>query len=352
MAARRKKQPNTAPKRQSSSRGRDQEPSWLRQNAVILAERLRRLAWRHKTAANVFWVALIGLPPTFILNFFSIEAFAKEIESVTPKLADLLRAGPFQWVMAASFWVPFVSWLRNKASLLLDAAPNGWSNAPQIVLKTLDQIVGHKEQRFSKHVAEVIRTVDAGGPRPVGADVFETITQPDSQINRLGEGIYTAFQLLLRTDEAPLPRIKVNIALLRGPQVVKILCQFPADRPVRSSPAQLSSRGSGICTAQRTQRIHIVSSTKIASSQRDGGFLDTGSGDPSSDGSLICYPISFFANDDVSFVVSIYYPEKGAFERRFAKQYSEVLFPFAVRLRLEYQLLRLKGLVKNEPDAH
>lgn len=352
MAARRKKQHGTASKRPSSPHGRNAEPSQLKQNFVIVVEKLRRLAWRHKTATNIFWVALIGLPPTFILNFFSIDVFARDIESVTPTLAHLLRAGPVQWVMAASFWVPFVSWLRNKASSLVDAAPNGWSNAPQIVLKTIDQIVGHKEQRFSKHVAEVIRTVDAGGARPTGANVFETITQPDSQINRLGEGIYTAFELLLRTDEAPVPRIKVNIALLRGTQVVTILCQFPADRPVRSSPSQLSNRGSGICTAQRSQRIHIVSSTKIASAQRDGGFVDTGSGDASSDGSLICYPIGFLGNDDVSFVVSIYYPEKGVFEKRFAKQYAEVLFPFAVRLRLEYQLLRLKGLVKNEPDAH
>jgi len=79
-----------------------------------------------------------------------------------------------------------------------------------------------------------------------------------------------------------------------------------------------------------------------------GCFAVTDDARRNEDGSLMCYPVWFSPLNSVAFVISVCYSKRGVFHKRFANSYSEVLEPFALRLRLVYSLLGLKALIRND----
>lgn len=304
----------------------------------------RYFLWRHKTLYSTVWALILGAPPFLVVNYFSLDSVSASIKEGWPVVASILDADPLMWLVLAALWAWACDRLKRFVSSRLNNAPSGWENAAPVLLRLLGSVVGSKEQRFQKAL------IDAGdgGFADSGA-VFSAITLPELQMREIMQNVYLAFDALVRQPAHPHTKLKVNLAVInKAGEVLKIMYHYPNDCPVRSPMSELNKPKSAIKTAVRTKRIQIVESMRDAAENPNGNFIVTDQARDDEDGSLICYPVQFKPISDVAFVISVCYLERGIFKNRFANSYTEVLEPFALRLRLEYSLLGLKEMITND----
>jgi len=337
---RQEKKPITAPANNAAM-------SWMKtigRNWLMSLGTFRHFLWRHKTLYSMMWALILGAPPFLIVNYFSLDAVSASIKENWPVVAAILDADPIKWLLLAVLWAWVCNRLRRFLSSKLNNAPSGWENAAPVLLRLLGSVVGGKEQRFQK---ALISAGNTGFADP--SAVFSEITQPELQMREIMQNVYLAFDALVRQPGHPHTKLKVNLAVInKDGQVLKIMYHYPNDCPVRSPMSELNKPQSAIKTAVRTKRIQIVESMLDAAENPNGNFIVTDQAREDEDGSLICYPVPFKPISDVAFVISVCYLERGTFKNRFANSYTEILEPFALRLRLEYSLLGLKEMMRND----
>lgn len=305
---------------------------------------LRHFLWRHKTAYSTVWALILGAPPFLVVNYFSFNPVSASIKEDWPMVASILDADPLMWLILAALWAWLCDRLKRFVSLRLNNKPSGWENAAPVLLRLLGSVVGCKEQRFQ---AALIDAGNIGVADP--SAVFCKITLPELQMREILQNVYLAFDALVRQPGHQHKILKVNLAVInKDGDVQKIMYHYPNDCPVVSPMSTLNKPKSAIKTAVKTKRIHIVESMRDAAENPNGNFIATDQTREDEDGSLICYPVSFKPISDVAFVISVCYLDRGAFKNRFANSYTEVLEPFALRLRLEYSLLGLKEMMAND----
>ena len=308
-------------------------------------QRFRVFLWRHRFLYQQMWAVTVGLPPFVVNQFHSVEQFAAEVRQDWPVIGSVLDTSASRWLIVAALWVSVLSLLKGYLSKWLKREPEGWEQAPQILLHALDTIVGHKEQRFSKKLVQANARFHQG--KLLSAEeIFRTITQPAAQISRIGESVWWSFDLLTRDSEEPRD-LRVNLGLVHHDQLKKFLCTYPSHLPVKSSLADLSHPHSSIMCALRTRRLVIVESTARESLKAEPQFRATRTLGPEDEGSLLCYPVEM-PTDGVVIVISIFYPEDQKFNERYRGKYEEILGKFALRLRLEYALHGLKLIADSE----
>lgn len=291
---------------------------------------------------------VIAAPPYFVGQYYQIDKFATEVKSDWPLVGALLDHHVFVGVLLAGMWAFLVLALYRVLTILAQEQPSGWGDAPGILLRALDNIVGAKEQRFSNHLKSLGTSSCPAAP----ASVFSFITQPGQQLNELILGIYSTVDSLLRAQETGKYVLKVNLAAIDQNQDVKAIhFHYPSNHPVRSTLAALNSPNSAIKTAVRAQKIVVLESIHVESARTKPRFVVTDENRAEEDGSLICYPVIYEPMGAVVFVISIHVDLPGTFKPRFAGSYVELLKPFALRIKLEYALLALKELTVNE-QAH
>ncbi|MCZ4304761.1 hypothetical protein O4G98_08440 [Zoogloeaceae bacterium G21618-S1] len=308
-------------------------------------DRVRRYFWGHKYIYQQAWALLVGFPPFFVTNFQSVERFAAEVRADWPRLGAILDASALRWLIFAALWVALLTLAKNVLSGWLKREPDGWEQAPQILLSALDTIVGHKEQRFAKRLQQATHKSAQGKPL-TPAEVFRSITQPTAQFCRIGEAIWWTFDLLTRTSQER-KDLRVQLGVVHQDKLKKFLCSYPSHLPVKSSLEELSHPSSSIMSAARSGRLVIVESTADEVSKADPQFRATRSLGPEDEGSLLCYPVEM-PTKGVVIVISIFYPEDNTFVERYRAKYDGVLSKFDLRVRLEYALHGLKLLADSE----
>jgi hypothetical protein len=323
---------------------------WFRRknrSAIEKLQNARVYLWSHKKLYLTIWTLLVGAPPIFVANYFQSSDFANNVKTQFPPIAAILGNNALIWIPLSIFWSFLLTEIKNHLVARMNIEPEGWGNAPQIILKALDSVVGHKEQRFSNHLRKTLDLLKRGkAPEP--GSIFNEITQPSAQFHRLTQSIYDVFYLLCHKPGEQPENLKVNLAWVEKGQLKNIFCHYPANHPVRSSISALNNCGSGMKTAYKNRKILVVESIKDASESKGGGFVITDTARADEDGALICFPIELPPIDgEVALVISIFYPRRGVFEKRYCKKYVAILEPFALRLKLEFSLLSLKGLVEN-----
>lgn len=288
---------------------------------------------------------VIAAPPYFIAQYYQIDKFAAQIKGDWPVLGAMLDHHVIVGVLLAGIWAFLMLAIYRISYTLAQERPNGWADAPGILLRALDNVVGAKEQRFSNH----LKSLATSNSPAASASVFNFITQPGQQLNELILGLYSTIDSLLREQRTGKYVLKVNLAALDQNQDIKAIhFHYPSNHPVRSNLAVLNSQNSAIKTAVRTRKIVVLESILVESARAKPRFVVTDESRAEEDGSLICYPVFYEPLGAVVFVISIHVDQPGTFKPRYAASYVELLKPFALRIKLEYALLALKELTVNE----
>lgn len=320
--------------------------SWIKsvfRNWLTRLGLFRLFLWRHKTLYGTAWALILGAPPFLVVNYLSLGPVAASIKRDWPLVASMLEADPIMWLLLATLWAWLCDKIRRIVASWLNDAPSGWENAAPILLSLLGSVVGSKEQRFQTALitAHNKDLIDPG-------EIFNEITQPELQMREIMQNVYLAFDSLLRKHGQARTKLKVNLAVIKDGEVLRIMYHYPNDCPVVSPMSALNNPRSAIKSAVRKKRIEVVESMLDAGENPNGNFIVTDQARTNEDGSLICYPVTYKPISDVAFVISVCYLERGTFRNRFARSYTEVLEPFALRLRLEFSLLGLKEMMRND----
>lgn len=305
---------------------------------------MRRFAQNYSFLYRSLGAGIAGVPPVILSSYYQVASFSEEFRKDWPALATLLDKHVLIGCIVGGVWVYVVFWLRRSLSSFADSSPPGWDTAPSTILKVLDNVVGAKRQRFS----EFLRKIDGAAPTPTPGEIFSTITQPTQQISELVKGVYSTFDILLR---GTLPSnhyvLKVNLALINSEgKVASIQYYYPSNLPVRSSIEALNKPNSTIRVAVALKKQIIIESILAEAAKKSPRFAVTDLAHSAEDGSLICYPVALEGFDSVIFVLSIFVDVPGAFKPKHHDAYTQVIEPFALRLKLEYALLAIKELCR------
>ena len=283
---------------------------------------------------------VIGGPAYLANQYYQVSSFADHIRLHLPGLAQFLDDYIVVGLIVLSLW----GWIALKIYKAIDGirpdTPSGWEQAPDVVLKALDNVVGAKEQRFNGYLKQC-----AGVDHISAQQIFKSITQPSDQLSHLTQAIFSSFALLLQ-KQYPNGVLKVHMAMIDGTgKIYSIPYICPNNHPPRSTIAQLNNSHSAIRRAVSSRKIVVLASTKQAANARNPRFVVTNQAFADEDGALICYPIISTGLDNrVAMVVSVYIDQPNAFRPKYADTYEQLLLPFALRIKLEYTLIALKEL--------
>ncbi len=301
---------------------------------------------QHRLIARLLGALILVCPPLILNNYYQVEAFANEIKRISPFFSDLLDGHIFIGVLIAGLWGFLTLSIYSFAKSFLQKDPAGWSDIPSILLKVLDNIVGSKEQRFSR---EYLRFATSAEEKITASSVFKAITKPSDQLNELVKGIYATFNILIqREHEMHKYALKVNLATMdENKNIAEIFFHYPSNDSVRSTVDSLNRPGSTIKEAASSGKIVVIESILEESKKPKPRFIVTDKSRSEEDGSLICYPIYYGPLDEIVFVVSIFINIPNYFRAKFHRSYIELLKPFELRMKLEYALLCLEqGVVR------
>ncbi|MBX9798091.1 MAG: hypothetical protein K2Y13_01405 [Burkholderiaceae bacterium] len=352
MATAKRKKPSKPAKAPIPLTRRQKVEVWLCQcKAYFLFSFKKAVLWAKGTALRFRWLAralgaiILGAPPYIVGQYYQVSPFAVEVRKNWPLISQALDNYVFFAILLAGTWVFLLLGLYNMVLNFVREQPDGWSNAPAILLRSLDNIVGSKEQRFSRYLSHI----STGSMKSDPAQVFSYITQPSQQLNEIILSMYLAMDSLLK-EMLPSTKyvLKANLSTIDPEQNIKnIHFHYPSNLPVRSSMTHLNNPSSAIRTAVRNKRIVIIESIQMENVKPRSRFVVTDEARRSEDGSLICYPVIYDPLNMVVFVISIYVDHPGTFKQKFAASYEEFLKPFALRIKLEYSLLALKEMTSN-----
>ncbi len=318
--------------------------------AESLFRPIKQWAWKNRTRGEVLWGFVIATPPWLIVQYFSVESFAANIKADWPAIASMLGNQAVKWMGLAAAWSAIATILRRRIAQLLKEEPPGWDKANILLLQQFNAITGHKETRFSEYLDQALALRNEGHT-PLPDVIFKSITQPRAQIDRLVEGVWLVFHNLLHHDHEQEITLRTNLALIRDSEFVGTVCHFPKDKRVKARPEQRTDRQSAVLRAATGKRMVVIESILDESSDACGYSVANDETCEDEDGSLICYRIDL-PEESIAFVLSIFYGERCSFSKRYKPGYTKILENFDLRLRLEYSLLRLKGITLGKGDNY
>ncbi|APB99863.1 hypothetical protein A4F89_11210 [Polynucleobacter asymbioticus] len=315
----------------------------LRKILVWVAPLLKKLGW----FAKLVGAAFLGAPAFLLGHYYEIEPFARAVKKISPELGELLDNNVLIGVTLSGLWIFIAINIYKYLKSLTQTVPDGWSDIPVTLLKSLDNIVGAKEQRFRKEFVAHIVNAEKKEESASAQAIFKKITQPTEQLNELIKGLYTTINALLTKEQATKFILRINLAAI-GPNghIKSIFCHYPSNHSVRSSIESLNRPTSTIRTAVATKQMVIIESILDEGKSLHPKFIITDQSRDEDDGSLICYPISYEPLNQVVFVVSIFIDIPYYFKPKYRDIYRQILKPFELRMKLEYALLGLQGVTE------
>jgi hypothetical protein len=314
---------------------------WENSNFLVtLATHARKFSRNHAILFSVFGAFVLAVPPYFVQQYYQVDKFAFEVKRYLPEFGNFLDQHVVIGVLLSSIWAFLLILFYKFLKSIYQENPNGWLDMPAILLKSLDNIVGSKEQRFSRYLME-LRAAESSSNI---SHTFNAITQPAIQLKEIVQGIYAAMHALIQL-ESPGEKftLKVNLAEMNNGLIEKIPFHYPSNHSIRTPERILNKPNSTIRISASSKSITIIESIKEELTKDSPRFHP----DPArigEDGSLICYPIFYEKLNSVIFVVSIYSDQPFYFKNRFKSSYLELLRPFELRMKLEFSLLAIREL--------
>lgn len=219
---------------------------------------------------------------------------------------------------------------------LLEQKPPVSQRSLMQLLTVIDRAVGTKGERFGQAVmlCESRSHVEPG-------TIFEVITQPRIQIDKLVDGVWTFFD---STKTDPEVRFRVALAEMGSQYIQAFACFFPIDERPRSSLDSLQSEQCAFTVCMKKQALLVIEDIQKEGTRGNAArFQVTDVTRRHEEGSMICFPIIHRVLDCTPFVLSVVANKRRYFRDRASnrKVYEYVMGIFAKRISLEYSLERL-----------
>lgn len=314
---------------------------WKDSNILVgLATYARRFSKNHAILFSLFGTFVLTFPPYFLQQYYQIDRFALKIKEYLPDAGEFLDRYMVIGVFASCVWAFFIIAFYKFLKSIYQENPNGWTEMPTLLLRSIDNIVGTKEQRFSRFLIDL---QNSDSPINIG-QTFNSITQPASQLNELVQGLHSSMLALLQLENPGEKfTLKVNFAQMQDGYINDIPFHYPNNHSVKTPIHILNKPNSSIRHAANTKSILIIESIK-RELDKDSPRFSPNPTRKDEDGSLICYPIFYEKFNSVIFVISIYSDQHHYFKTRFKASYIELLRSFELRMKLEFSLLGIREL--------
>lgn len=302
-------------------------------------------------AASEKWWAKFVVKPLFasilpiVMAFYSAQPIHSAIALHYPDLALFLDTH----ILYITILVPIVIFATIICFGFLEKEAKDSGSIDDIMLykllTVLNNVVGAKADRFSK-AYKSLKTSGASDP----GDVFRTITKPDEQISLLGFAIYSFFATIDKENVS----LQLGVAPLeKGVLADEWLCFAPQSTPPDIPLRMLKEcPDSTVSTCLRERSLVIIENTlKEQRKKKKRRFVAITEKEQKEEGSLICFPVLQPAGNEIAYIVSIYANKKGYFLEKKQSVYERLFEHFALRIRLEDCLLKLRTLAAIEGDA-
>jgi hypothetical protein len=208
-----------------------------------------------------------------------------------------------------------------------------------LILRSLDEVAGNKMGRFASLAADTFSATASVDPKAI----FQTITQPGTQISSLLNGIYLVFRLDAEAAEPHSPAtICVTLARLHKGQFVDFEAWVPQHQPPTSKAQLLKNRESAIFYCATQRKPLIISDVSKELKKRTGRRFAQGAPGSPEEGSIIAYPVIHQATNSVPYVITVRSHTRNHFTPRLKERYRILLQPFALRISIEHSLAVLK----------
>jgi hypothetical protein len=227
---------------------------------------------------------------------------------------------PFVLLFVPIVAIPMLDWYREYKE----------EHEPSIselsaLITALDRIVGEKKSRFSKTVGSTKTSVKA-------CEIFQNITQPDSQIISL---LKEFFHYLVEVTKNQ--NVKLVLARVHEQKIDSWHCCIPSDE--MPNDELLGNEKTVFHQSLASGAIKFV--PNIPAAIDDGRYYRIGDGDNC--GSMIVVPIGT-ANKKDGFVLSMKIDQSSVFSEDFYKKHKLMISSIKKRIELENHLLELKSI--------
>jgi len=295
------------------------------------------------------WKSVYIFKPVFVsilpivMAFYGTQPIHDRLASLAPSLTKFLDGNILNVCITASGLLFLMTILYGYISNKISENNNISDDALHGLLTVLKQVIGAKAERFQKHV----RTLKKRGGGNAG-NTFHEITQPTQQIKLLAQAIQAFFETIDKENV----NIKLGVASVRNDAIEDEWFYFaPPTYTPRTQPSELRDPTSTLSTCARKKTIVIIEDIKkeIKKTSKSRIFFATINDTEIDEGSIICYPI-LDEGGKVIYIISVSANKKDYFQHKKKAIYLNFFEHFALRIRLEHNLLLIKNF-SAEPQA-
>ena len=232
------------------------------------------------------------------------------------------------------FWVPILYIIGKCLDYFLRQKINfEWLIAS---LEALDLPVKSKKSRFGEYTITFLKNYSTSS----NCDIFQEITKPKKQFERLIVGLYQIFKSICNSD--------VKIVIFEYKKVSRrtllfYFIRWPEDHPL-SKPEELLQENSCVISSIKRGDLIVIEDIEkeLRKPKNRRNFVLTSSG--RNQGSILCFPIkdTYLRQINTVLVISIYSENPYSFQNSKKEGYKEILQRFADRILIEYYLYLIR----------
>ena len=274
------------------------------------------------------------------INGYLIYCFGSDDQKRLLK-TNLGKLGEF--IISYSEWVVFISllvggilpilisWLQEKVE-----KQNLASSYSLVLLETIETVVEEKRKRFAYAVKDLI---NANSSSPTCTKVFNTITQPQKQIEYILEALELCFKKLY-----PNEYFKIALMGVENNSLKDWVYFLPYTAKPNTDINDLRNSESTISHALFSKRIVIIEDVQKELQKANNKKYIKGSTRENENWSQLCYPVKSISSNEVIFIICIGAKKANFFQNTSTSlaSYEWLLNFFSSRLALEHSLAELK----------
>jgi hypothetical protein len=271
------------------------------------------------------------LPPSVVTWIVSKNNLTQQLDGILyPKLIEFLSQSSLAVLIGAYLYLVV---LKSIYSLIKHySKPEREINRDDIlvILNTIGVVVGDKMKRFS----------DLAKSEVDPNQIFFELTKPEQQINLLIAALKSTIENIDQTNSF----IRVGLLLVKNDKPYEWACFFPAERPPRTSPDELSKPTSTVMRSIKAKAPVLVEdiAKELKIKTKDKRRYIKFNTQDGEDGSQLCYPIIHPATKNIEYVITITGNTKLFLEEKHLPLYTWLIDHFAMRVSLEHSLLIIK----------
>ena len=276
------------------------------------------------------------LVPWLLLKVSPGSTIEQGLRKIHGGAVDFLLANNLQVIVATLFIVWFLQWLIEW--IRSHSFPKMWVYRDLIsALDLLNFAVDQKEY----FIDDVLKNGDSWTKLSIKKK-FQKTSKPDQQLHFLTSAVKKFFEEYVHNRLSASISVSVDLIRVENGKACGWESSSPTVMNRKTNVKDLRQPNSTATIAIQNRACVIISSTRKELKLGESGRFYAKAINSASDGSLICYPITDNITDEVIYILSVYANSAKVFHEDNLHLYQWMLDKFAIRIRLEYKLLKVK----------